>query len=53
MPRSKQKLAEIICIIAMYVYVNKNNTKIGIQHTMKDYDKHLVNVSFFNVQNMK
>ena len=37
----------------MYVYVNKNNTKIGIQHTIKDYGKHIANVSISHVQNMK
>ena len=37
----------------MYVYVNKNNTKIGIQHTIQDYGKHIANVSISNVQNMK
>ena len=49
----KQKLVEIIYIVVMYVYVNKNNTKIGKQHTIKDYGKHVANVSISLVQNMK
>ena len=49
----KQKLVEIIYIVVMYVYVNKSNTKIGIQNTLKDYGKHIANVSISNVHNMK
>ena len=37
----------------MYVYVNKNNTNICIQHTIKDYGKHIANVSISHVQNIK
>ena len=44
-----ETIVEIIYIVVMYVYVNKNNTKIGIQHTIKDYGKHIANVSFSNV----